>query len=86
MKNKKNRMDRGMASSLPTEKLDRNNYASWSYKMHQHLLGDGYWSYVDGANDTTPESTHKDFSTWEQLASRVLYNFTFCVGEQLLSF
>ena len=27
-------MDRGMASSLPTEKLDRNNYASWSYKMH----------------------------------------------------
>ena len=22
-------MDRGMASSLPTEKLDRNNYASW---------------------------------------------------------
>ena len=41
-----------MASSLPIEKLDRNNYASWSYKMHQYLLGHGYWSYVDGANDT----------------------------------
>ena len=36
-----------MASSLPTEKLDRSNYASWSYKMHQYLLGHGYWSYVD---------------------------------------
>ena len=48
-------MDRGMASSLPTEKLYRNNYASWSYKMLQYLLGHGYWSYVDKENDTTPE-------------------------------
>ena len=30
----KKKKDRGMASSLPTEKLDRSNYASWSYKMH----------------------------------------------------
>ena len=35
-------MDRSMASSLPPEKLDRTNYASWSYKMHQYLLGHGY--------------------------------------------
>ena len=59
------KLDRGMASSLPTEKLNRNNYASWSYKMHQYLLGHGYWSYVDGANDTTPDSTHRDFPAWE---------------------
>ena len=79
-------MDRGMASSLPMEKLDRNNYASWSYKMHQYLLEHGYWSYVDGANDTTPELTHRDFPAWEQSASRVLYCFASCVGEQLLSY
>ena len=85
-KNKKNRMDRGMASSLPTEKLDRNNYASWFYKMHQYLLGHGYWSYVDGANDTAPDSTHRDFLTWEQSVSRVLYFFASCVDGQLLSY
>ena len=79
-------MDRGMASSLPTEKLDRSNYASWSYKMHQYLLGHGYWSYVDGANDATPESTHRDFPAWEQSASRVLYCFASSVGDQLLSY
>ena len=45
-----------MASSLLTEKLDRTNYASWSYKMHQYMLGHGYWSYVEGANDAAPES------------------------------
>ena len=48
-----------MASSLPREKLDRTNYASWSYKMHQYLLGHGYWSYVEGANDAAPEPTQR---------------------------
>ena len=79
-------MDRGLASLLPIEKVDKNNYASWSYKMLQYLLRHGYWSYVEGANDTTPESTHTDFRAWEQLASRVLYCFASCVGEQLLSY
>ena len=79
-------MDRSMASSLPTEKLDRTNYASWSYKMHQYLLGHGYWSYVEGANDAAPESTHRDFPAWEQSVSRILYCFASCVGEQLLSY
>ena len=75
-----------MASSLPMEKLDRNNYASWSYKMHQYLLGHGYRSYVDGANDTAPESTHRDIPAWEQSESKILYCFASCVSEQLLSF
>jgi hypothetical protein len=57
----KSEMDRGMGSFLPTEKLDRTNYASWSYKMHQYLLGHGYWSYVDGANDTAPDPTDVDY-------------------------
>ena len=44
-----------MASSLLTEKLDGSNYASWSYKLHEYLLGYGYSSYVDRANDAAPE-------------------------------
>ena len=54
--------------------------------MHQYLLGHGYWSYVDEANDAAPEPTHRDFPAWEQSASRVLYCFASCVGEQLLSY
>ena len=76
-----------MVSLLLTKKLDSSNYASWSYKMHQYLLGHCYWSnYVDGANDGTSESTHKDFSAWEQAASKVLYCFTSCVSDQLFSY
>ena len=61
-----------MASSLLTEKLDRSNYQSWSYKMHQYVVRHGYWSYVDGANDTAPDAAHKDFLAWEQTTSRVM--------------
>ena len=75
-----------MTSSLPTEKLDRNNYASWSYKMHQYLLEHGYWSYVDESNDATPKLTHTNFRAWEHAASRVLYCFASCVSDQLWSY
>ena len=34
-------MDRNMASSVHIEKLDWSNYASWSYKKHQYLPGNG---------------------------------------------
>ena len=54
-------MDRGMTSSLLTEKLNRSNYASWLYKMHQYMLGHWYQSYVEGANDATPDLTRRDF-------------------------
>ena len=32
-------MNTQMGSALPSEKLDRNNFASWEYKMHQYLVG-----------------------------------------------
>ena len=79
-------MDRNIASSLPTKKLDRSNYASWLYKMHQYLLGHGYWSYVEGANVAAPDSTHKDFPMWEQATSRVLYCLVSYVHDQMLGY
>ena len=54
--------------------------------MHLYLLGHGYWSYVDGANEVAHESTHRDFPAWEHAASRVLYYFSSCVSDQLLSY
>ena len=84
--NEKREMDRGMGSSLPTEKLDRSNYTSWSYKMHLYLLRHWFWSYGEGANKVQPESTHKFFPTWEQAPSRVLYCFASCVHDQMLRY
>ena len=61
---RRRKMNRGMGSLLLTEKLDRNNYAPCSYKMHQYLLGHEYWSCVEGTNDATPDTTLRDFPTW----------------------
>ena len=79
-------MERSMSSSLPIEKLDQNNYASWPYKMHHYLLGHDYWSYVEGGNEVVPELAHKDFLVWEQEASKVLYYLVFCVHDQMLGY
>ena len=79
-------MARGMGNSLPIEKLDMNHYASWAYKMHQYLLGHGYLSYVEGANDAALDVTHKDFSAWEHATSIVMYCFMSSVGDELLSY
>jgi hypothetical protein len=54
--------------------------------MHLYLLGHGYRSYVDGANDTAPNPTDASFPAWEKSASRVMYCFASCVGEQLLCY
>ena len=58
-------MDKGMGSSLPMEKLNRGKYTSCSYKMHQYLLGHEYWTYVEGVNDASLDTTHMDFPDWD---------------------
>ena len=74
-----------MGSALPSEKLDRNNFASWEYKMKQYLVGQGYWSYIIGAHEDKPETIHANYPTWEQGASRVLYCLATCVHDHMLS-
>ena len=59
-----------MGSALPSEKVDRNTFASWEYKMHQYLVGQGYWSYIEGAHIDQPIEMAPQYATWEQAASR----------------
>ena len=73
-------------SALPTKKLDRNNFASWEYKMHQYLAGQGYWSYIIGAYKNQPIETDPGYATWEQAASRVMYCLATCVHDPMLGY
>ena len=59
-------MNTQMGSALPSEKLDRNNFASWEYKMHQYLVGQGYWTNIKGAHEDQPGLTTPEYATWEQ--------------------
>ena len=53
--------------------------------MKQYLVGQGYWSYIIGAHEEKPETTHANYPTWEQGASRVLYCLATCVHDHMLS-
>ena len=75
-----------MGSALPSEKLDRNNFASWEYKMHQYLVGQGYWSYIEGAHIDQPIKTAPQYATWVQAASRVMYCLATCVHDHMLGY
>ena len=74
-----------MGSPLHSEKLDRSNYSSWEYKMNQYFVGQGYWSYINGAQENKPEITNANYPTWEQGTSRVMYCLATCVHNHMLS-
>ena len=79
--NKLTVMNTQMGIRLPNEKLDRNNFACWEYKMHQYLVGQGYWSYIEGAQESQPTPAHTDYLVREQETSRVLYYLESCVHD-----
>ena len=85
-KKKKFDMNTQMGSALLTEKLDRTNFVSWEYKMHQYLVSQGYWSYVEGANKNQPNPTHADHPSWEQPVSQVLYCLASCIHDHMLGY
>ena len=53
--------------------------------MTQYLVGQGYWSYINGAQENRPDSKNADYATWEQAASRVMYCLATCVHDHMLS-
>ena len=72
-------MNTQMGSTLPSEKLDRNNFASWEYKMHQYLVG-------QGAHENQPVETSPQYTTWVQAASHVMYCLATCVHDHMLGY
>ena len=57
-------MNAQMGSTLVIEKLDKHNYAFWEYKIQQYLVRQGYWSYIEGAQETTPDIKNPNYPTW----------------------
>ena len=79
-------MNTQMGSALTTEKLNRSKFASWEYNMHQYLVSQGYWGYIEGTQENKPNPAHVDYQTWEQATSRVLYRLTSYVHDHMLGY
>ena len=53
-------------NQIVSEKLDKNNFHAWRFRMTDFMMGKGYWDYIDGDNEEAPEVPHQN-ATPEQL-------------------
>ena len=53
--------------------------------MNQYLVGQGYWSYINGALENKHDIPNTNYPTWEQGASRAMYCLAICVHSHMLS-
>ncbi len=38
-------------NQIISEKLDKNNFHAWKFRMTNFLMGKGFWDYVEGENE-----------------------------------
>jgi hypothetical protein len=68
-------------NQIISEKLDKNNFHAWKFRMTNFLMGKGFWDYVEGENEDPlklPEENAtvveiKAFKDWNQGARKVMY-------------
>lgn len=72
------------------EKLDKNNYAIWKFRMENFLIGKGYWDLISGdeAERDMPvrNPTHdqiKSHKAWLERAS-VLHWLSICISDAMV--
>ena len=49
-----------------SDKLDKNNYPAWKFRMTNFLQGKGYWDFIDGENEAAPECPVECYSRTEK--------------------
>ena len=41
-------------NQIVAEKLDKNNFHAWRFRITNFLMGKGYWEYIEGEHETAP--------------------------------
>ena len=42
-------------SQVVSEKLEKNNFHAWKFRMTNFLMGKGYWEYIEGDLKDAPD-------------------------------
>ena len=69
------------ACQIVTEKLDKNNFVVWKFRMTNFLMGKGYWDYIEGDLEEAPQIPEenatttqiKAFKGWNQGARKIMH-------------
>ena len=68
-------------NQIVAEKLDKNNFHAWRFRITNFLMGKGYWEYIDGEQEEALELLEEDPTTaeiqaykeWNQGARKVMH-------------
>ena len=78
-------------SSIVNEKLDKNNFQAWKFRMTNFLNGKGYWEFISGdekepelpEENPTPQQVQA-FKAWHERASKVMYCLSISVTDVMI--
>ena len=79
-------------SGLISEKLDKNNFHAWKFRMTNFLMGKGYWEYIEGDQEAPPQILEanatpaelKAVKDWNQGARKVMYWLSVSVHDSMI--
>ena len=80
------------ASQIVTEKLDKNIFPAWKFRMTNFLMGKGYWDYIEGdleealeiPEENATAAQTKAFKEWNQGARKVMHWLSLNISDSML--
>jgi hypothetical protein len=77
-------------SQIAIEKLDKNNFQAWKFRIMNFLMGKGYWEFIIGDEKKPPllkNPTQQQIQvnkTWHEKARKVLYWLLVSVSDSMI--
>ncbi|MCO5605335.1 hypothetical protein L7F22_059517 [Adiantum nelumboides] len=79
-------------SGLVSDKLDKNNFHAWKFRMTNFFMGKGYWDYIDGNQEEMHDLPYvnptaeqiKAFKDWNLGARKVMYWLSVSVHDTMI--
>ncbi|MCO5578805.1 hypothetical protein L7F22_032651 [Adiantum nelumboides] len=79
-------------SSLVSDKLGKNNFHAWKFRMTNFMMSKGYWDCIDGNQEKMPELPDVNptseqinaFKDWNQGAMKVMYWMSVSVQDTMI--
>ena len=77
-------------SQIVTEKLDKNNFQAWKFRMTNFLMEKGYWEFITG-NEVEPvlsnapnQQEMQAFKAWHERARKVMYWLSIIISDSMI--
>jgi hypothetical protein len=77
-------------SQIAIEKLDKNNFQVWKFRIMNFLMGKGYWEFIISDEEKPPlpknptQQQIQTNKTWHEKARKVLYWLSMSVSDSMI--